>query len=543
MNSHSPILLDCTLRDGGYYNNWDFDQELVDAYLQAMSALSVDYVELGFRSFNCDGFKGAYAYTTDRFVQHLQVPSGLKLGVMVNASELIKHSGGVLNALALLFNPAKESPITLVRIACHIQEIDELLPGCAWLKEQGYTVGVNLMQIADRTREDILKVAKQASRWPLDVLYFADSMGSINPAQASDIIATLRSNWSGALGIHTHDNMGQALANSIRALTDGVTWLDGTVTGMGRGPGNVKTEYLVTELAELRGDSLNITPLLTTIGKYFRPLQARHNWGTNTYYYLAGKYGIHPTFIQEMLADPRFGGFDVLAVIDHLRGVGGKKYSLDALERGLHFFKDNPKGSWSPVASLAGREVLILGTGPSILRHQYAIEDYIRSAKPVVIALNAQKGLAEEFIDFRIASHPVRLLEDCQAHMALPQPLITPASMLPDTLRSALKGKELLDFGFLVQTDTFQFEKTHCVIPKCLTLAYALAIASSGQANRALLAGFDGYRSDDPRAVEMNHLLSVYQSTADAMPLLSITPSRYNVPVSSVYSMCDSGTH
>ena len=55
-----------------------------------------------------------------------------------------------------------------------------------------------------------------------------------------------------ALGIHAHDNMCLGLVNTLRAHAKGVTWLDATVTGMGRGAGNTRTEDLVIELEEAR---------------------------------------------------------------------------------------------------------------------------------------------------------------------------------------------------------------------------------------------------------------------------------------------------
>lgn len=537
MNRIAPIFLDCTLRDGGYYNAWDFSPELIDDYLQAMSALSADYVELGFRSFGHNGFKGGCAYTTDTFIRRLDVPSGLKLGVMVNASEIMEHPAGVVGALSLLFKPAAESPLTLVRIACHMHQFEAALLGCAWLRGQGYMVGISLMQIADRSKDEIVSVAHLASKCPPDVLYFADSMGSMKPTQTSEIIVALRRGWNGPLGIHAHDSMGLALANSLRAIEDGVTWIDGTVTGMGRGPGNAKTEYLSIELAARRDVPSNITPLLSVIAKHFKPMQAKYGWGANAYYYLAGKYGIHPTYIQEMLNDSRYSGEDIIAVIEYLRQAGGKKFSIHALESGRHFFCGEHGGNWVPASLIAGREVLVIGSGPSVARHQQALEDYICAAQPVVIALNTQATVREELIDIRAASHPVRLLADCAEHLALPQPLATPASMLPESVRALLKDKKLLDFGLSVQTDIFHFGENHCVLPTSLVVAYALAIAASGKATRVLLAGFDGYSADDPRSAEVEKLLSGYQQTDGAPALLAITPSRYKLPSTSVYSL------
>jgi 4-hydroxy 2-oxovalerate aldolase len=537
MNTNKTILLDCTLRDGGYYNSWDFSANLINDYLKAMSAISVNYVELGFRSLDSNDFKGGCAFTTDSFIKDLEVPNEVKLGVMVNAKEIVNHQKGLINAITQLFKPAAESPLNFVRIASSIDEFEQALPACVCLKDMGYEVCINLMQIADRSQDEIKNVACLAKNYPIDVLYFADSMGSMNPEQTSNIVSILRSEWNGPLGIHTHDNMGQALANSLCAVENGVTWIDGTVTGMGRGPGNVKTEYLVIELADRQNTSLNITPLLSLINKYFKPLQVKYGWGTNSYYYLAGKYGIHPSFVQEMLSDSRYDDVDLITVLEYLRKEGGKKFNVHTLESGRHFFTEKPKGSWSPASLLSHKEVLIIGSGSSAKRHQQALENYICSSKPFVIALNTQITVSEELIDIRAASHPVRLLAESSTHLKLPQPLAIPASMLPKNLLSSLYGKKLLDFGIVIKDSTFNFNEKYCVLPTSLVIAYALAIAASGNASRVLLAGFDGYSADDPRMSEMNNLLNVYQQSKGVPLLLSITPSRYNVPSKSVYSM------
>ena len=82
-------LVDCTLRDGGYYNNWDFSNNLVNDYLKSMALSGIRYVELGFRSLNKKGFKGPTWYTTDSYINNLIVPKKLKIGVMVNMSEFL----------------------------------------------------------------------------------------------------------------------------------------------------------------------------------------------------------------------------------------------------------------------------------------------------------------------------------------------------------------------------------------------------------------------------------------------------------------------
>lgn len=530
-------FVDCTLRDGGYYNAWDFSETLIHRYLDAMQAAGVDVVELGFRSLKNTGFKGACAFTTDDFIRSLPIPEGLAVGVMVNGSELVGEIPQQEVLERLFPNPASKSPVDLVRIACHVHEFSEALPAVSWLKERGYQVGFNLMQVAERTEEDIKALAREAAQYPMDALYFADSMGSMSPEQAAQIIQWLRSEWQGDLGIHTHDNLGLALSNTLRAMDEGVTWVDSTVTGMGRGPGNARTEELAIEIAARRGKPANLVPLMALLREHFKPMQAHYGWGTNPYYYLAGKYGIHPTYIQEMLSDSRYDEEDVLAVIEHLRVEGGKKFSSATLDAARHFYATEAVGSWSPRETFADREVLLLGTGPGVSRHRTALERYIRKYRPLVLALNTQTCVAPELINLRVACHPVRLLADVDQHAELPQPLITPYSMLPDAVKASLGDKDVLDFGLNVQPETFQFEAVHCTAPSSLVVAYALAVATSGQARRILLAGFDGYGADDPRTQEMQTLLEYYQQAGQALPLTAITPTRYGLHTESVYAL------
>ncbi|MFT7565743.1 MAG: 4-hydroxy 2-oxovalerate aldolase [Pseudoalteromonas distincta] len=532
-------VLDCTLRDGGYYNSWNFPTDLVNQYLEAMQAAGVDIVELGLRSLINKGFKGASAYTTDSYINSLEIPDGLSVGVMINGSELV---GGepLVNVLNTLFPlKAADSPVDIVRIACHVHEFVNALPACNWLKERGYIVGFNLMQVAERSQEEVEALSLEASKYPIDALYFADSMGSMNPQQTSKIINWLRKYWKGSMGIHTHDNMGLALQNTLQAVNDGVTWLDATVTGMGRGPGNARTEELVIEVADLESKNINMVPLMGIIRTFFQPLKNECGWGSNPYYYLSGKYGIHPTYIQEMMGDSRYSEEDILAAIDHLKLEGGKKFKIDTLDSTREFYKGESRGSWNPAEIFAGQEVLLLGTGPGVAEHRAALESYIAKNSPVVIALNTQSSIAESLISYRVACHPVRLLADCSVHAGLPQPLITPASMLPEDVLHALKGKELFDYGLSIESEQFSFGEHSSTLPTSLVICYALAAITAGNATRLLMAGFDGYSSDDPRNSEMNKLLKLYTSQKQALELLSVTPTRYEIKSQSIYGLVE----
>jgi len=537
-DASTPLLLDCTLRDGGYYNAWDFPIRLVEDYLQAMKAARVDAVELGFRFLKNEGFKGAYAYTTDNFLKSLAIPPDLLVAVMVNGADLGTEIGSIPALEHLFPTDAGETPVDIVRLACHFRELPNALPAAGWLSERGYRVGLNLMQIADQTRKQVRELTAMASDWPIDMIYFADSMGSMTPDDTARMVSWLREGWKGDLGIHTHDNMGLALANTLRAQAEGVRWLDATVTGMGRGPGNARTEELAIEAEALRRRRANLVPLMTLIRKTFGLMKAQYGWGTNPYYYLAGKYGIHPSYIQEMIGDARYDDDEILAVTYQLRAEGGKRFSLDSLEAARQFYRGSPRGNWKPADQMAGRNVLILGAGAGVAAHAAAIEDYVRRVQPLVLALNTQSAIDSTLIDLRIACHPVRLLADAETYAELPQPLITPASMLPEYLRAELEGSELLDFGLGIEAGHFEIFETHCVTPSSLVLAYALAVAASGKAAQILMAGFDGYPAGDTRNSEVEEMLAIFMSALRRPSIVSITPTSYRgIPSLSIYAL------
>ncbi len=536
IETNSVNFLDCTFRDGGYYNSWDFSPDHINSYLEAMVSAGVGIVELGFRFTKNSEFLGPCAFTTDEFVEELKVPKSLTVAVMLNGSDLLGDEGLEPALTALFPNEAKNSPVDLVRIACHAHEFTKVLPACQWLNDRGYLVGFNLMQISNREKSEIEELAKEATKWPIEVLYFADSMGSLTPQKTIQIVKWLRKQWSGPIGIHTHDNMGMALQNTLASIGAGVTWVDATVTGMGRGPGNASTELLAIEMEEITGKTPNLVPMMSLIETVFQPMKNKYRWGSNPFYYLAGKHSIHPTYIQEMLVDTRYDNEDILAVIDHLRYSDGNKYSRKALDAARNYYRSEIDGDWEAAGSFGEREVLILGPGPSAKRYSKAVEAFVQKHKPVVLALNTTTPISQDLINLRIACHPVRLIADSETHKTQQQPLIAPVSALPDSMLAGLAGKTLLNFGLMVEPDKFEFHARRCVAPLPLVLAYALAVVTSGKSNRIFLAGFDGYEGLDPRNEELEALLKQFSASSGAPQIISITPTAYrNVDVRSVF--------
>jgi len=230
-----PTVLDCTFRDGGYKNGWQFDDGEVERHVAGTAA---DVVEIGFRAVPGDGC-GAYRYCSDSHLSGLDIPERVRLAVMVNANEWVDG----------LFQPKDQSRVDIVRVAAHLEALADARIILRELRNLGYFTTLNIMQ------------AHRAENWVFcreynaDVVYFADSFGCLSARQVAQITQRLAF-YNGCVGFHGHDNSRRALSNTLVAMRHGATWLDGSVDGIGRGAGNVDLAELLAKLGRSAGSDL-----------------------------------------------------------------------------------------------------------------------------------------------------------------------------------------------------------------------------------------------------------------------------------------------
>ncbi len=544
-------ILDCTLRDGGYYNKWDFDRTIVDRYLINVKSSSVDVVELGFRSLPKNTFMGPYIYTTDDFINQLKLPEGPLYGVMINGKEFIENQNGEQSFINQLFQEKKNSQVSLVRIAINFNDVLKAEKIARELKDLGYMIGLNMMQAHGKGEKDYIETAKTISSWDLvDVLYFADSLGNMLPEDVKYICQSLKKGWPGTLGIHTHNNKNLALINSITAVENGVTWFDGTITGMGRGAGNVSTESLVMEM-NLNGNHAGDATLLQESVEDFNQYKIKYNWGSNIYYHFASNNNIHPTFVQTLLSDVRYKKHQVLDILKNLcskevqfltgQSINQSDYSVEALKAAqTSIYNDNGHnssiGTWNATGWLADREILIIGAGPSVKRYKDGIINYIEKYKPAVLELNINKLIPPSLVTASVVSLEARAIFDVLQYRQSNHPIIIPMNRIGKFIDKYVKDFDIYDYGLDVEKNAFEFQPTGCRLHLPYTICYALAIANQAGAKLISLVGFDGYTSDDPRQMEMKTIFDLYKKAKHNVPIVSLTPTTYPIEQSSIFS-------
>ena len=302
--SYAPDIkvVDCTLRDGGLVNNFFFTDEFVKALYRANIKAGVDYMEFGYKAskemFDVNKF-GKWKFCDDKDIRAVvgDNKTDMKIAVMavVGRCDFRKD---ILNK--------KDSPIDLVRVATYINTIPAAIEVIEDCTKKGYETTVNIMAISKSNETDLDAALELLGQSSVGTIYLVDSYGSLYPEQArrlADKYLEVAAKYNKKVGIHAHNNQQLAFANTAEVIIMGVSYLDATVSGMGRGCGNCPSELL---LGFLKNPKYNINPILNFVEKQIVPLrESGVTWGYDVPYLLTGILNQHPKSAIQFMKEGR----------------------------------------------------------------------------------------------------------------------------------------------------------------------------------------------------------------------------------------------
>lgn len=400
-------ILDCTIRDGGHLNKWQFSQPCVKASYFAALKSGIDYFEIGYRCPSTVTGLGDFGYCTDEFLFSLFTASPkCKLTVMIDA--------GKSNTSLFGRCTPENTPVRAVRVAAYPYELAKAFELLEDLKEKGYEVFLNLMASSELTGENLDQLRFWEQRGILEAVCFADSFGSFIPSDIPGHVATLRGLGFKEIGFHPHNNLQMSFANTLRAIEEGVTVVDASIFGMGRGSGNLPIEVLVGYL-EKTGSSYNTVPYLDVIERFYLDLFKELNWGYKIQSLMGGLKNIHPYYIDDIFRRKNYTVDEIWNALDIVKESCPISYSVDKLNQALEsrFFTPlTPEKAQAACAAIAepleiipaadafeadasaisgkhaGRPFVIVANGPSIVENKDAIARFIAKENAVTIGLN-----------------------------------------------------------------------------------------------------------------------------------------------------------
>ena len=295
-------VLDATLRDGGLCNNFEFSDEFVTELYKTNIRCGVDYMEFGYKAsknlFDVNDF-GKWKFCDEKDIRAIvgDNVSDMKIAVMADVGRCDYKTD---------FLPKSESVIDMVRVACYIHQIPAAIEMIDYFHSLGYETSCNIMAISQANLNQLDEALAMLSESKADVIYLVDSYGSLYPENAADLAKKYLeyAEKSGKqIGFHGHNNQNLAFANTIETLSYGVSFLDATAMGMGRGAGNCAMELL---LGFLKNPKYSIYALLTFIEKYMIPLKQQGVvWGFDLQYMFTGQLNRHPREAMDFTAKNR----------------------------------------------------------------------------------------------------------------------------------------------------------------------------------------------------------------------------------------------
>ncbi|WP_037321024.1 aldolase catalytic domain-containing protein [Salegentibacter sp. Hel_I_6] len=503
-NSRQFKILDCSLRDGGYYTNWDFEEELVDTYLKAMNNLPIDIIEIGYRSPTKENYAGGHFYLPDFLIDRIKKQTDKNLAIILNEKDV------EASIAAELISPCINK-IKLVRLAVAPQNFERGIDLATKIKELGFEVAFNLMY-ASKWEEGFPNISQIKSLNKVcDYFYVVDSYGGLFPEDVNRIFNYIKAELKIALGFHGHNNLEMALVNTLEAAKCGADILDATIDGMGRGAGNLKTELLLSVLYERRIVDVNFD-ILNEVRETFLKLKPKYNWGTNLPYMVSGSFSLPQNEVMEQVNKRYFSLNNIIDKVTLKKPT--RKFNLSA-------FKPSNK---TP-------EVLVVGGGNSVEVHKTAIREFLQAnpSMPVILASSKNSNVFEYLNNPNIHLIPGKELQRLRDKISQEEfkkkiLIVPPGFKSPEYI-------ENMSFFSLPEETTYHF-------PDSVT-EYCLIVAEFFKAKKIFLSGYDGYgnlinKAQQELFEENERVFSFYKR--DNLELIALTPSEYSVEKSSIYS-------
>ncbi|MCD7729759.1 MAG: aldolase catalytic domain-containing protein [Clostridia bacterium] len=465
-------LLDCTLRDGGYVNNWEFGAEAIENITGALIDGGIDIIELGFVSQTKQIKEGCSINRNTDLVKVNKDKNNAKFAVMINYGEF--------NAADLA--PKKLSQVDIIRVAFHKKDYKAAMDFCNECYKKGYEMFLQPMNALAYTDEEFTDLINIANKSHVSAFYIVDTFGNMSKGDVKRFCKLVNDNLDRdfIVGFHSHNNLQLSFSNSqefIRLNTERNVIIDSSMYGMGRGAGNLCTELMINYLNSDFGANYKLLPVINGIDQNIIPIFNKISWGYSIPYYIASINDCHPSYATELVFKQTLSINDINSIITHIPENKRASFDKELIEKLYREYQDNHVDDSAALAELkkvfCGKNVLVLAPGKTLTAEKDKIERFINMTECIVVTINFT---SEEFpADYTFISNVKRLknVKDCNNVIHTSNVKLKEGYCLNYSDR-LIEDKEIADNAGLM----------------------AIKLFSECGAGKIYLAGFDGYTFD-----------------------------------------------
>lgn len=397
-------ILDCTLRDGGYCNEWRFGFENAQRITEGLSKANVEIIECGFLTNRVEYNPDVTRFTSTEEVAKI-IPRERKENtyvVMMNYGEyevekLPNYDG---------------SSIDGIRVAYHKKNRFEALEKCKIIKEKGYLVFVQAMVSLSYSDEEFLEMIKMVNEIEPYSFYIVDSFGMMKGKDLTRLFYMVEHNlkeniW---IGFHSHNNLQLAYSNAQRLTTVQTNRnliIDSSIMGMGRGAGNLNTELFLGYLNENVDNRYDIKPLLVIMDKILTPFYERNYWGYSLPNYISATHNAHPNYAGYLDAKKTLTFEDMNNIFDMMDEDRKVAYDKAYIEELYLKYQEKDRAQEAHLsdlmAKLANKGVMMVAPGQSSVIERDKI--LTTAKRPDVVTISINYDFDENITDFLFVSN------------------------------------------------------------------------------------------------------------------------------------------
>ena len=479
-------LLDCTLRDGGYLNDWNFGKDNISYIFRRLVHSNVDVIEVGFlddrRSFDPNRTINPDTESYNKIFGKFDHGNAMVVGMIDFGTCRIEN-----------LKPCTESCLDGIRVIFKKDKMHPALEFCKQVKALGYKVFTQLVSVTSYTDDELREVVGLINDCHPFAASMVDTYGLCDAPTLAHIIDIIDANLDEdiCLGYHAHNNFQLGYANAVSVLNRGLkrdVLVDGTLYGMGKSAGNAPLELLAMYLNLNFGKNYNIEQIQEAIYTCILDLKKKYNWGYSLYYFIAALNRCHPDYVGYLMNKQTLSITsinEILQQIPEKDKLGKNKELLEQLYLN-HMAKDckDVVCEANLKERLEGKEILLLGPGTSVQSECGKIADFIQENHSVVIAVNY---IPEVFkIDYLFVSNAHRYLQMSDK--------INDMNNCPVTIATSNVTSCDGHFDYIFNYGDF-LDETAEIRDNSLFMLLRILIYLG--IDRVSLAGFDGYVPDD----------------------------------------------
>lgn len=383
-------VLDCTLRDGGYVNDWAFGRETIISILDKLEQANIDIIECGFLTRMVHDSNVSLFGSTEE-IEELLPPRERhsKYVAMIAIGEKELHPSEL--------TPYNGKGIEGIRLTFHQNEIDQAIQWGHIIKEKGYQLFMQPVGTVFYSDMELLQLVERMNQLDPYAFYIVDTLGSMYRNDVSHRFYLIDKNMAPGIqiGFHGHNNLQLAFSNAQilgKIQTKRTLILDSSVYGMGRGAGNLPTELITQYINRNIQSRYDVSTVMDIYDEYIAAIREKYQWGYTVPYHIAASNVCHPNYAAYLINKQTLTMKDIESIIQSIPEEYKVLYDQELIEQLYSRYQSRTIDDSDAVEkirqSIQGRKVLLLAPGRSLATEYSRILRLIEEENPYVISIN-----------------------------------------------------------------------------------------------------------------------------------------------------------